>query len=96
MTRHRETLTRRDRVLAALEHRPPDRVPLDLGGNQTGIHRLAHEELLARLGWREEIEIMDAVRQLARPSEAALERLRIDTRYIHAVAPRSKPPTAGN
>ena len=34
----------------------------------------------------EEIEIMDAVQQLARPSEAVLERLRVDTRYVHAGA----------
>jgi uroporphyrinogen decarboxylase len=86
MTVHRETLTPRQRVLTALEHREPDRVPIDLGGNQTGIHRLAYETLLARLGWQEDIEIMDAVQQLARPSEAVLQRLRIDTRYIHAGA----------
>ena len=29
---------------------------------------------------------MDAVQQLARPSEAVLQRLRIDTRYVHAGA----------
>jgi uroporphyrinogen decarboxylase len=86
MTVHRETLTPRDRVLAALEHREPDRVPIDLGGNQTGIHRLAYEALLERLGWEEEIEIMDAVQQLARPSDAVLQRLKVDTRYIHAGA----------
>ena len=86
MTVHRETLTPRDRVLTALEHREPDRVPMDLGGNQTGIHRLAYESLLQRLGWQEEIEIMDAVQQLARPSEAVLQRLKVDTRYIQAGA----------
>ena len=84
MTVHRETLTPRERMLTALEHRQPDRVPIDLGGNQTGIHRLAYESLLQRLGWEEEIEIMDAVQQLAQPSEAVLERLKVDTRYIHA------------
>jgi len=86
MSGHRETLTSRERLLAALNHREPDRVPIDLGGNQTGIHRLAYAALLERLGWQEEIEIMDAVQQLARPSEAVLERLRVDTRYIHAGA----------
>jgi hypothetical protein len=34
-----ETLTSRDRVREALEHRVPDRVPVDFGGTQvTGIH----------------------------------------------------------
>jgi uroporphyrinogen decarboxylase len=86
MTTHRETMTSRQRVLKALHHEEPDRVPLDLGGNQTGIHKFAYAALLRELGLDEEIEIMDAVQQLARPSEAVLERLRIDTRYIHAGA----------
>ena len=36
-----ETMTPRERVLKALNHQIPDRVPIDLGGNQTGIHRNA-------------------------------------------------------
>ncbi len=81
-----ETMSSRERLLTALEHQQPDRVPLDLGGNQTGIHKLAYQALLQRLDLVEEIEIMDAVQQLARPSEAVLERLHVDTRYIHAGA----------
>jgi len=79
-----ETMTSRQRLLAALEHREPDRVPIDLGGNQTGIHRLAYEALLEHLGLRESVEIMDPVQQLARPSEAVLQRFHVDTRYIAA------------
>ena len=86
MTVHRETMTSRERLLTALNHQEPDRIPIDLGGNQTGIHRLAYAALLQRLGWDEKIEIMDAVQQLARPSEAVLQRLHVDTRYIHAGA----------
>jgi len=79
-------MTPRERLLTALDHREPDRVPLDLGGNQTGIHKFAYQTLIEHLGLDEEVEIMDAVQQLARPSEAVLQRLRIDTRYIHAGA----------
>jgi uroporphyrinogen decarboxylase len=61
-------------------------VPLDLGGNQTGIHKFAYQALTKHLGFEEDLEIMDAVQQLARPSEAVLERLHIDTRYVHAGA----------
>ena len=57
-----------------------------MGGNQTGIHRLAYQALLAHWDLSEPIEIMDAVQQLARPSEAVLERLHVDTRYIAAGA----------
>ena len=77
-------MTPRERLLMALDHRQPDRVPIDLGGNQTGIHKFAYEKLLARLGWQEKIVIMDLVQQLAKPSEAMLQRLHVDTRYVWA------------
>ncbi len=78
------TLTSRERVLTALEHREPDRVPIDLGGNQTGIHRVAYANLLTRLDLEEPIVISDLVQQLAQPSESVLERLHVDTRYVWA------------
>lgn len=81
--------TSRDRVLTSLNHHEPDRVPIDLGGNQTGIHKFAYQQLLDYLGLREEIEIMDLVQQLAKPSEAILERLRVDTRYVYAGGAKS-------
>jgi uroporphyrinogen decarboxylase len=77
-------LTSRERVLMALAHQPPDRVPLDLGGNQTGIHKFAYRRLIDHLRLSEDIVIMDLVQQLALPSEAVLERLRVDTRYVWA------------
>jgi uroporphyrinogen decarboxylase len=76
--------TPRERVLRALGRQGPDRVPIDLGGNQTGIHKIAYRNLIGRLGLKEEIGIMDLVQQLARPSEAVLQRLRVDTRYVFA------------
>ncbi len=77
-------MTSRERVRKALNHEIPDRVPIDLGGNQTGIHKNAYRKLVRHLGLAEEIRIMDAVQQLARPSEAVLERFRVDTRYVSA------------
>ena len=82
----KETMTSRQRVLAALDHKQGDRVPIDLGGNQTGIHRDAYRSLLEHLGMSEQVVIMDAVQQLARPSEEILQRFRVDTRYIAAGA----------
>ncbi len=77
-------MTARERLLLALNHREPDRVPIDLGGNQSGIHRFAYQRLVDLLGLKEEIVIMDLVQQLALPSEAVLERLHVDTRYVRA------------
>ncbi len=77
----------RERILKALNHQTPDRVPIDFGGFQTGIHRQAYEALVKHLGLREKIAILDPVQQLAKPSEAVLERFRVDTRYIVAHGP---------
>jgi uroporphyrinogen decarboxylase len=80
----RETMTSRERLLKALDHDVPDRVPIDLGGNQSGIHKNAYAALTRALGLPGDAPIMDAVQQLARPSEAILERFHIDTRYVAA------------
>jgi len=82
----KETMTSRQRLLAALDHQEPDRVPIDLGGNQTGIHKFAYAALIRHLEIEDEITIMDAVQQLARPCEAVLERFHVDTRYVAAGA----------
>jgi uroporphyrinogen decarboxylase len=85
----RETMTSRQRVLKALSHEAPDRVPIDLGGNQTGIHKNAYLALIRHLGIADDLVIMDAVQQLARPCEKVLERFHVDTRYVAAGAPAS-------
>jgi uroporphyrinogen decarboxylase len=88
-TKHRETMSSRDRLRKALNHQTPDRVPIDLGGNQTGIHKMAYEALLKHLNIQDQTVIMDAVQQLAKPCEALLERFHVDTRYIAAKAPEA-------
>jgi len=73
----------RQRVLAALDHREPDRVPIDLGScGPTGIHVRAYQHLLTVLGIEEEPQIWDIVGQLAKPSEAVLELVGADVRGI--------------
>ena len=84
-----ETMTSRQRVLTALDHKTPDRIPIDLGGNQTGIHKFAYQALLDHLGIEDQTAIMDAVQQLAEPCEELLKRFHVDTRYIAAKAPES-------
>ena len=83
------TYTSRERLLAAIDHRQADRVPIDFGGNQTGIHKVAYRRLVDLLGLKEQVVIMDLVQQLARPSEAVLERLHVDTRYVAAGGAKS-------
>ncbi|MBE0534612.1 MAG: hypothetical protein IH624_03005 [Phycisphaerae bacterium] len=83
----KERMTSRQRVQRAINHQVPDRVPIDLGGFQTGIHRRAYEALLKGLGLSEAVSILDPVQQLAMPSEAVLERFHVDTRYVCADGP---------
>ena len=81
-------MTSRERVLTALNFQTPDRVPIDLGGFQSGIHKKAYMDLLSYLGKEEEIVMLDPVQQLVRPSEEILEMLRVDFRYVTAKGPR--------
>ncbi|MEN6386704.1 MAG: uroporphyrinogen decarboxylase family protein [Phycisphaerales bacterium] len=85
----KETMTSRERVIKTLNYEIPDRIAIDLGGNQTGIHKVAYECLIKKLGIKDKIEIMDAVQQLAQPCEEVLKRFHIDFRYIRANAPAS-------
>ncbi len=86
---HSETMTSRERVLTALNHQQPDRIPIDLGGFQTGIHRLAYIDLINHLGIKDDIKILDPVQQLVKPCEELLTRFHVDTRYIVAHGPDS-------
>jgi len=85
----KETMTSRQRVVKALNHEVPDRVPIDLGGFQTGIHKRAYIELLDYLGIDDEPAILDPVQQLAKPCEELLERFHVDIRYVCAHGPDS-------
>ena len=82
-------MTSRQRVEKALNHEVPDRVPIDLGGFQTGIHKRAYIELLDYLGIEDAPAILDPVQQLAKPCEELLERFHVDIRYVCAHGPDS-------
>jgi len=72
--------------MTALAHQQPDRVPIDLNGVVTGIHRDAYNRLKDYWGIEEETEIHDFKQQLARPSETVLEKLGVDTRFLDSGA----------
>ncbi|MCK5463633.1 MAG: hypothetical protein KAI95_11480, partial [Bacteroidales bacterium] len=81
-------MTSRERVQAALNFQTPDRVPIDLGGFQTGIHKKAYLELLKYLKRDEEIHMLDPVQQLVRPSEDILQLFHVDFRYVTSRGPK--------
>ncbi len=78
------SLTPRERLLTALNHREPDRVPFDLGSTQvTGIHVVAYRRLRAALGLPSvEPVICDVVQGLALPDDDVIDRLRVDVRGL--------------
>jgi uroporphyrinogen decarboxylase len=73
-------MTSRERVLAAIEHREPDRVPVDMGSTpSSGISAIAYGRLTKHLGFSESrTRIYDVVQELAQPEEPVLERFGID------------------
>ena len=70
----------RERVLAAIEHREPDRVPVDLGATpSSGISAIAYGKLKKHLGMTGgHTRVYDVVQQLAQPEDAILDRFHID------------------
>ncbi|MHC4639052.1 MAG: uroporphyrinogen decarboxylase family protein [Planctomycetota bacterium] len=87
--KNKETMTSRQRVYKAINHETPDRVPIDLGGFQTGIHKKAYESLIKHMRIEDPVTILDPVQQLAKPCEKVLERFHVDTRYVVAHGPDS-------
>jgi uroporphyrinogen decarboxylase len=68
------SMTHRERVLAALDHRDPDRTPIDFGGTYTTtIYYAAYERLKDFLALDHETVILSKTRRLAIPDESVLD-----------------------
>lgn len=64
----------RERVVTALNHKEPDRVPIDFGSLHTSIHRDGHKRLLAHLGMKVyDAPIIDMFQQIVDPAPALRE-----------------------
>jgi len=79
----------RERVLAALNHQEPDRVPIDLGSSVvTSITKGAYVAVRRELGLpARPVEIADQVQQLAHVEEDLLARLGVDFRGVQPNPP---------
>ncbi len=73
-------MTSRERILAAINHQQPDRVPVDLGATpSSGISAIAYGNLLKYLGRTElPVQIYDVVQQLAQPDLSILDQFGVD------------------
>jgi uroporphyrinogen decarboxylase len=78
----------RERVMCALNHQEPDRIPIDLGATiVSSIVKKSYVELKQYLGLPlEEIKMLDYVQQLPYVDEALLERFGVDFRLVQLPA----------
>ena len=83
-------MTHRERVLCALSHREPDRVPLDFGGTiDTSISVGGYERLKRRYRFEAENRISSMMMQVVDIDESILKELDIDTRPVSPARRRS-------
>lgn len=82
-------MTRRERVMKALNHQPTDRIPLDIGGmhNLTTMHKDCYANLKAYMGLKEEPEIASTRSQAIKPTAEMLERFHSDCVPLYPARP---------
>ena len=70
----------RERVLAAIAHKQPDQVPVDLGSTpSSGISAIAYSNLLKAIGRTDlPVQIYDVVQQLAQSDMSIIDRFGVD------------------
>ena len=78
----------RERLRTALNHREPDRVPIDLGGTTTStISAVALENLKVHLNIRSETRLMSPIFLTAYPDDQLIQRFGVDVKIVTANPP---------
>jgi len=76
-------MSHRERVMMALSHEEPDRIPIDLGGTYaSSISVKAYENLKGYLGFEHPTVIMRKWSDIVKPNESILTYFDIDTRVV--------------
>ena len=69
----------RERILAAINHQQPDRIPVDLGATpSSGISVVAYHNLIKYLGLDLKNHVYDVVQEVTHPEMELLEMFKID------------------
>ena len=73
-------MTSRERILAAIAHQKPDKVPVDMGSTpSSGISAIAYSNLIKHLGRNDlPVQTYDVVQQLAQPDNFVLDMFGVD------------------
>jgi uroporphyrinogen decarboxylase len=85
---NKDEMTSRERVMQSLNHKEPDRVPIDLGATiVSSIVKKAYIELKQHLGMPVgEIKMLDHVQQLPYVDDKLMERFGVDFRMVQLPA----------
>jgi uroporphyrinogen decarboxylase len=84
-----DLMTSRERVLAAVNFREPDRVPIDLGGTRaSGINAVVYDRLKRRMGLATPTKVHDPMQILAELEPEVLDRLGADVVPLEAATAR--------
>jgi uroporphyrinogen decarboxylase len=76
----------RERLIASVNHRQPDRIPVDLGGTTvTGISAIAFNNLARHLGVAKPARILDVFQQLANVEMEIVDLLGVDVLTINRI-----------
>jgi uroporphyrinogen decarboxylase len=85
-----EKMTSRERILAAINHREPDRIPVDLGSSTvTGISAVAYNRLKGRLNIDSPTRVFDVVQQLANVDMEVIDLFGVDALDVNRVSAES-------
>jgi len=72
-----------ERVVTALQHKEPDRIPFDLGGTMvTGINVNALKSLKNYLGLKEPVRVKDTITQMACTGDDVIDYLKVDVKNV--------------
>jgi uroporphyrinogen decarboxylase len=76
-----------ERLITAVSHRQPDRVPVDLGGTTvTGISAIAYNKLAMHLGMGRKARVIDVIQQLANVDMEIVNLFDVDVLDINRIA----------
>lgn len=80
-------MTSRDRLLLALNHKQPARIPVDLGSSTvTGISAIAYNKLKGYLGIEKPTRVFDVVQQLANVDIEVIDLFGVDVLDINRIS----------
>ena len=80
-----------ERILSAINHKQPDKVPIDLGGSTvTGISAIAYNNLKKHLKIERTTRVFDVVQQLANVDMEIIDLFGVDALDINRLTAESK------